>query len=382
MMKLISGCIVVLLGLHFPYMAMASKDNNCFDCHEKQSFSQRIVHRPVAQGKCYQCHNPHVAKHEGLLPMEVGKLCVSCHEVAGGHAECLSCHNPHTSNQNGLLRQNLSASCLECHDTIEQKFKFEHAPFTKGQCKACHNPHEAQNIAVISDLRQDSVRDKICLSCHEKEGIQAKHNSFPADVKGCLFCHNPHGSEKANLMRNELHKPYEKGCKSCHGKGKQNMENCLSCHQNLTEKLNTISNHFSDPQGNACILCHSPHAGDDKNLLKGSQVQLCGACHADTLSRTTGKLYNHPLADNCSECHEVHGSNRLAMLREDGVSTCKKCHEKADQLGHPVGDNVIDPQTGQIVTCVSCHYPMGTDFKYNLRFSGKDILCIQCHRNY
>ena len=179
MMRIIYSCFLVLLGLCFPYLAMASDGGNCFDCHKKEAFAQKVVHQPVAQKKCYQCHNPHVAKHEGLLPMEVGKLCVSCHELlAGDHAECISCHDPHTSNQKGLLRQNLSASCLACHDKIEQKFKVEHAPFAKGQCKACHNPHEAQNMAVISDLRQDSARDKICLSCHDEKGIQAKHKTF------------------------------------------------------------------------------------------------------------------------------------------------------------------------------------------------------------
>ena len=87
MMRIIYSCFLVLLGLCFPYLAMASDGGNCFDCHKKEAFAQKVVHQPVAQRKCYQCHNPHVAKHEGLLPMEVGKLCVSCHELlAGDHA--------------------------------------------------------------------------------------------------------------------------------------------------------------------------------------------------------------------------------------------------------------------------------------------------------
>ncbi|MBU1233200.1 MAG: cytochrome c3 family protein [Proteobacteria bacterium] len=35
-----------------------------------------------------------------------------------------------------------------------------------------------------------------------------------------------------------------------------------------------------------------------------------------------------------------------------------------------------------MVTCVSCHNPMGTDHKAHLVQEGKRALCVLCHRTY
>ena len=48
----------------------------------------------------------------------------------------------------------------------------------------------------------------------------------------------------------------------------------------------------------------------------------------------------------------------------------------------PVGDKVIDQRTGQMMTCVTCHDPMGSPNRYHLVLSAKKELCTQCHRSY
>jgi predicted CXXCH cytochrome family protein len=70
------------------------------------------------------------------------------------------------------------------------------------------------------------------------------------------------------------------------------------------------------------------------------------------------------------------------MLKDGGNKTCSRCHETQGKFTHPIGEKVLDPRSGQMVACVSCHNPMGTDFRYNLKLSGTKDLCIQCHRTY
>jgi predicted CXXCH cytochrome family protein len=52
------------------------------------------------------------------------------------------------------------------------------------------------------------------------------------------------------------------------------------------------------------------------------------------------------------------------------------------KFSHPVGDKVIDQRTGQMMTCVTCHDPMGSEHRYHLVMSAKKELCVQCHRSY
>jgi predicted CXXCH cytochrome family protein len=50
----------------------------CFQCHKEADFSKKTVHRPVAEGQCGLCHNPHVARFEGLLQQSGADLCYKC----------------------------------------------------------------------------------------------------------------------------------------------------------------------------------------------------------------------------------------------------------------------------------------------------------------
>lgn len=366
---------------------------NCFQCHARDGFTGSQVHEPVAAGQCQTCHNPHVSKHKGLLKEEAAKLCYGCHselltlaeEAAVAHqpfadADCLACHAPHSSDRKGLIRTvDSGLVCFECHGELQNKNKFEHRPFADGNCQACHRPHAAERIQLLDD-----EADHLCVGCHGGD-LGAAHGKFPYKVKkeGCLTCHNPHGSDRPDLVRNVLHPPYRDGCMDCHaGGGIPTVGKCLECHDGIGEKLNSIHSHQTNKTGNGCVNCHSPHASDFENLMKDSQKQVCRECHADTWDAYIDKPFKHPDSVMCSNCHGVHGSNNLALLKDDGNATCNVCHETQGVFTHPVGAGVIDPRNGQIMTCVTCHYPHGTVHKANLKLSGSMELCIQCHKNY
>ncbi len=370
---------------------VARAENVCFKCHTKAHFEKKNVHQPLRDGKCGACHNPHVAKYKGLLQQQGAQLCFACHTAAAKdfakgvvHApvrkgECLACHDAHSSNSSALMRKDLAATCLECHKALAEKNKYSHAPFAKGQCLACHRPHQAANQLLLTENS-----DKLCLGCHQEATLAKGHQGFPSTPQKCLSCHNPHGSNRKALVRNILHEPFAKGCDDCHGKGDaiDSVDICLKCHQNIKEKLYTTHNHLTSAGGNGCLSCHSPHAGDRKDLLKAGQQQICRSCHEETYRRKEASSFQHPDSTSCSNCHDVHGSNDLAMVRGNGNSVCAKCHKSQGQFTHPVGEKVLDPRNGQMVTCVSCHYPMGTEFKFQLKQNGSKELCVPCHRTY
>lgn len=363
----------------------------CFTCHDKTEFSGKTIHQPVKNSKCSQCHNPHVAHFPGLLHKETSALCFSCHTeekksffqgrthepVRKG--QCLSCHEPHAAEQKGLLKENLSATCFSCHTELQAKYDQSHAPFAKGDCLICHSPHQADQANL---MRDDA--DIMCLNCHKRNDVNNKHKNFPKEAQGCLTCHAPHGSSQKGLIRDTTHPPFKKDCRQCHKQGQHSVptSTCLSCHEEVGKARQAIHHHLGGGHANSCTICHSPHAADNEQLLKGDQQDICLSCHANIDRQMRESLFIHEGPKKCSECHDTHGSNRPAMLRGDGNAVCDRCHETQGTFTHPVGEKIIDPRTGLMVTCVSCHNPMGSNFKYELKLSGSKDLCIQCHKRY
>ncbi|MFH1216193.1 MAG: cytochrome c3 family protein [Pseudomonadota bacterium] len=390
---MISHCRILLIFWFavFLFPGHLAAQTVCFECHKKEQFTNKVVHQPLSKGQCGGCHNPHVAHFKGLLDKEGAELCYSCHQkeeeafsqgtvhqpVRAG--QCLSCHEPHAGSRNALLRDQLTETCFSCHDKLPKKFKYTHAPYGQGQCFSCHRPHQSDHSQLLRD-----EPDKVCFSCHKSQDISRQHPNYPSRVENCLSCHNPHGSDRKGLVRNVLHAPFANGCNDCHGAGGQQDGTavCLGCHGGVAEKMHHNHSHLTGAAENKCTRCHSPHAADDNKMLKGGQGQVCRNCHVDSMAYYDAKIFRHKDSGVCTECHEVHGSNELAMLKGDGNTVCTRCHETQGKFTHPVGEKVRDPRSDQMVTCVSCHTPMGSDFKYHLIFSGAKDLCVQCHKKY
>ncbi len=361
---------------------------DCFSCHDRDAFQKQVKHEPADSGDCLTCHNPHAARFAGLLQVEVKDLCYSCHTEEADKqregvvhmpvqkGECLSCHNPHSSDQPGLLADSPSVLCVKCHTDLPSKAKYTHSPFAKGECFSCHQPHQAPYPYLLT-----KETDSLCLGCHQMDSLQQKHSNFPAKLGKCVSCHNPHGSDRPGMIRNILHQAYSDGCQNCHT-GKDTpilIDTCLDCHNEVGEKMASSHNHLVRYGDNGCIACHSPHAGDDKRLLKGKQRHVCGTCHEATFKRLDTAKFTHKMNGPCNDCHAPHGSNHPAMLKAEINDVCSKCHGKHGVFTHPIGEHVYDPRTGQKMTCASCHASKGTDYPFHTRLSGSKDLCVQCH---
>lgn len=390
-MKVTHFIVIFVFLMGNASLAVGAQEKLCFGCHERKDFLKAVVHQPVAKGECERCHNPHVAKFKGLIQKEVAELCLDCHAQVGKGADktrvhkpvrggqCLACHDPHSSTVSGLLREkNQKESCVKCHEDLAKNYEYVHQPFAKGDCSVCHHPHQSERIHLLV-----ADPDNLCRSCH-KGSLADSHKNFPVKPAACLTCHNPHGSSRKGLIKDFLHEPFKAGCTDCHDSsgGRVGADKCLECHGEVREQALAVHNHLTSATGNSCVNCHSPHASDVEKLFKSRLEQVCRDCHSDTFKNYVDKLHSHPTPGSCAICHQLHGSNHLAMLKGDGNQVCTECHKTQGKFTHPVGEGVFDPRTGMVLTCVSCHYPHGTDYTFNLKQEGSKDLCIQCHRGY
>jgi len=71
-----------------------------------------VIHYPIAEGTCLDCHDPHQAPNKNILKKNVPQICFTCHEendiranpAHEGQNNCMECHNPHASNEEKLFK--------------------------------------------------------------------------------------------------------------------------------------------------------------------------------------------------------------------------------------------------------------------------------------
>jgi len=358
----------------------------CIDCHPLNKFKGPKVHKPLKN--CFNCHTGHISKYPKLLINKMPDLCYDCHpqilekqkQVERIHyplqkGKCLKCHNAHKG-EKVLLKASLKKVCFDCHK-IKTSFKVLHIPFKQGNCNTCHSSHYSDESYLLKSK-------SICLNCHSLSVLSSSH-LYLKKGKNCRTCHNPHGAEKKGLLKEIAHKPYKEGkCKECHSENIKGNNMCFKCHSKIKKEFAGVYNHYLPAsQGKPfCIECHSPHLSDQKYLLKAQAKSVCLNCHREAVIQKAETLYVHKDWENCLLCHKGHGSNVRGMLRDKEMKLCGSCHKRHINFTHPIGEKIRDPRNGQATSCMTCHDPMGVDYKYLLRLSGERELCIECHKGY
>src|SRR5215831_4668518 len=209
--------------------------------------------------------------------------------------------------------------------------------------------------------------------------------SKSSDYVGSDLCEACHQDQAANFSRT-IHaklaglpgwKGTPVGCESCHGPGKDHVENggdktkirtfknltpeqisdvCLKCHEG-SEEHNNYRRGMHGRNNVTCIACHTPHGElqvpkieapppssqrylssippDRANvtplhLLTVAEPKLCQNCHSEQKAQFS-QPYHHRVPEGgmkCSDCHNPHGGFQLKQVRlATGVdAVCVKCH--------------------------------------------------------
>ncbi len=389
------------------HLKPGAKGKVCVGCHSdfQDVLKQPFVHTPVKNGECSDCHNPHASDHGKLLAESPSKICLTCHagivpeKARSVHrnvleGNCVKCHDPHGAKNKGNLRTGGNDLCLGCHADIAKglsEAKFKHSPVGKS-CLTCHDPHAG---ATTDRLLTNQVPG-LCVGCHKPENpaFQKAHLSYPVAKADCTSCHDPHGSSQSSILWATVHAPVRnRMCTQCHNDAsspdavktkRSGVDLCRACH---SDTVNAVFNdsrvHWPVLDRTACLNCHNPHAARAAKLLKADEKTLCGRCHADAVARQDRSETKHePIADgNCTICHRPHSSSSAFLLDQGGVpDVCGGCHDWGKHSTHPVGPKVIDPRNRNLtVSCLSCHRTHGTSFKHLAHFDTKKDLCVQCH---
>jgi len=227
----------VFISWMIPYkIALASKNEACFFCHDKELPEMSLEER----GKMVEKSTP---LQSGIDTKEYLKytkpfadlsLSIAQERYAGsvhGDLECISCHEdikvvPH--------RQHLKkpTSCSNCHDekigeAVKKSVHGDPAGGKKTGCIGCHDPHYGKP----GEIGGNRFKVSDCLSCHESRGIDLLsihgklfpqprlHLYLKGDFSeiGCVFCHVP--SERKNSHQIVPARFAVRDCVKCHSAG-------------------------------------------------------------------------------------------------------------------------------------------------------------------
>jgi DmsE family decaheme c-type cytochrome len=225
-------------------------------------------------------------------------------------------------------------------------------------CTACHNETWATPVLTIYQTphgNRADARTPTCQKCHGRSEGHLKDFGTPPDVVFGARSKHRSSSEARN-------------------------DSCLACHDTSLLPRAYWKGSQHEMRGVACTDCHNIHAPDQKVLSKGTQAEVCFACHK-TQRAQIRRISAHPLAVTgigsppkmvCSDCHNPHGSTGPTLLVRNTVNeTCYMCH--AEKRGPFLWEHspVVD-------SCVTCHTPHGSTNAALLKMKAP-WLCQDCH---
>jgi predicted CXXCH cytochrome family protein len=279
--------------------------------------------------------------------------------------------------------------CAACHSSVNEWLArpHVHAPVAAKECESCHLPHGSDNDRLLAD-----EVPALCLGCHDTDaGFRQAHKGYQVADANCLTCHDPHSSTRPKLVMPNEHPPFAGGqCTACHDQSagasafalvSDVRSVCTRCHEDIREMAaQPYTHNLGDER--SCMNCHNAHTSSTESLLSSRQQTMCLHCHFKDekyADKSRASVLTHNGMD-CTNCHLPHGAANERYFVSNVIDLCSGCHENAHRTSHPIGEDIIDPRSGEQVTCVSCHQLHGADFEPYLPLDSQMDLCIQCHR--
>ncbi len=107
-----------------------------------------------------------------------------------------ACQNCHTDFSDLTAIRNDSSVCLKCHEAVPNEHVRMHAPVVTTNCLWCHDPHQTP----LAHLMRGEPAD-VCGRCHTSRLLGPAHRGQPASsYANCLDCHSGHGGSQAFFL--------------------------------------------------------------------------------------------------------------------------------------------------------------------------------------
>jgi len=266
-------------------------------------------------------------------------------------------------------------TCALCHADIAKKFSSNpHSELAlmhggKGvTCESCHGPGQAHvasggdptKILQLSKMSAKQI-DMTCLGCHASAHPNFLRSDHGKAGVSCTSCHSIHGLVPAAIPTSPS-----------------------PTARTATQKPQSVKRFFSAMKPDATITdplqwsaASVEVPGQNPNLLKAPQPQLCFSCHSD-VKPAFSQPFHHKVNEGlmkCTDCHDTHGTFGNNQLRStaDQNMICVKCH--TETRGPFVFEHVAVKTEG----CVGCHSPHGSQNARLLNVPNINQLCNQCH---
>uniref|UniRef100_C6E5L5 Cytochrome C family protein n=1 Tax=Geobacter sp. (strain M21) TaxID=443144 RepID=C6E5L5_GEOSM len=279
----VAALVLFVLGaILLPDAARA--EFTCSICH-KGLVRGSVPHKPVAAGRCMDCHKQFNDNHplgKDSMGFKVPKenLCAGCHthvvkkkflHKPVGTGECTGCHMAHSADVKYLLKDRSPELCFMCHTRERYTGVFTHEPVANGDCLACHDAHQADGKSL---LRKPG--SELCFLCHDAKLAMGKSVHNPVATGECVNCHAIHGSPYRKLLKGdyptELYRPFNSDafplCFTCHDPALAEAPKTdrVTKFRNGDRNLHAV--HVNKPgKGRSCKMCHNPHAEAQDRLI-------------------------------------------------------------------------------------------------------------------
>jgi predicted CXXCH cytochrome family protein len=265
-------------------------------------------------------------------------------------------------------------TCALCHADIAKKFSSNpHSELAllhggKGvTCESCHGAGQAHvasggDPTKILQLDKMSAKqvDATCLGCHADAHPNFLRSDHGKAGVSCTSCHSIHGLAPVVIPA------------------------VASTASATTTKKSTVTRFFSELKPDTSIsdplqwtAASAEMPGQNPDLLKAPQPQLCFSCHSD-VKPAFSQPFHHKVNEGlmkCTDCHDTHGTFRNNQLRStaDQNMICVKCHTETR------GPFVFEHAAVKSEGCLGCHSPHGSQNARLLNVPNINQMCNQCH---
>jgi predicted CXXCH cytochrome family protein len=179
-------------GAANPMLLIADQGVLCRACHAEIGARGRI-HGPVRAGRCDYCHLPHGGNEPGLLKSPGNRVCFACHSgILTTIETAKSQHKPVADGR-----------CWDCHENHSAEFR----PLLQGYYpREFYVPYEADNFSLCFDCHAELGKfeyQRTSEATGFRNGdanLHYLHVNKPVKGRVCRNCHGIHGADQLKLI--------------------------------------------------------------------------------------------------------------------------------------------------------------------------------------